>query len=70
MPMIPFMTRALEYSKVEGSYVLYRVTPLFGDTNDSSIYIPKSHFKDANGPYPDKLVMSIDLASDAAWNKR
>ena len=69
MPNIPFMTRALEYSKTDGNNILYRVTPLFGDTNDSSIYIPKSHFKDANGPYPDKMVMSIDVAFDATWNK-
>ena len=69
MPIIPFMTRALEFSKVDGNNVLYRVTPLFGNTNDSSICIPKSHFKDANGPYPDKMVMSSDLAHDAVWNK-
>lgn len=69
MPEIPFMTATLAYSKVEGDHVLYRVAPFFGVLNDSSIYIPKSYFRDINGPYPDKMTMSIDVAFDAVWNK-
>jgi len=71
MPLIPYFTRPLEYCKVDGDSVLYRVTnmPIFGDTNDSSINIPKSHFPNVNGPYPDKMVMEINLAPGAIWNK-
>ena len=69
MPDIPLMTRILLFDRISAQDVIYRVEPLFGNTNDSSIHIPKDHFRNAGGPYPDKMVMTVDPRFDAIWNK-
>lgn len=61
--------QTLEFYRAYGDYVLYRIMPNWGIQDDKSTYLQKSAFPNPDGPYPDRIVLTIEVLPEAEWSK-
>lgn len=68
-PTFGTTTQTMQHYKTYSGVIQYQTEPIKDSGGEkASVYIPLAWFLD-NGPFPDEVQVTVDVAATTAWTK-